>query len=301
MKRILTLILCLGLASTMAVQAKNDKGGKGRGHAKAAHVARQGGHGAKHQARPARQGQVARSQPRAAKRQARVARQQARPRANRQSRHVAKQQAHVARQQRRVGNQQRNVAQRQARVANRQARGARQSANLQRRANRSVARSEAATRNLANANRQQRANRNRVIERRGPSNYAWSYDEARRRHDRHARHDRSWYRNNYSRFALFAGGYYYWDRGYWYPAYGYDPSYSVYIYDEPIYGYNDLDPSQVIVNVQLQLQAAGYYHGAIDGLIGPMTRSALARYQIDTGLYVSRAIDGPTLASLGLT
>ena len=296
MKRILTLILCLGLASTMAVQAKNDKG-KGRGAAKAGHVAKQqqARHGGKHQARAARQPvHAARSQQHVAKRQARVANQQARSRATKQSRHVAKQQTRVA-------NQQARVNRHQGRVANQQARVSRQNVNRERHANRSAVQSAAATRNLANAERQVRTNRNRVIERRGPSDYAWSYNEARDRHNRHARHDRSWYRNNYSRISLFAGGYYYWDRGYWYPAYGYDPAYSVYIYDEPIYGYNDLDPGQVIVNVQIQLQRAGYYHGAIDGLIGPMTRSALARYQIDTGLYVSRAIDGPTLASLGLT
>jgi hypothetical protein len=153
----------------------------------------------------------------------------------------------------------------------------------------------------AESRAQVRAARNQVVERRGPSNYSWSYDEARQRHSRHSRHDRNWYRSNYNRFALFAGGYYYWDAGYWYPAYGYDPSYSVYAFDEPIYGYNDLDPNQVIVNVQIELRRTGYYDGEIDGLIGPMTRSALANYQSDRGLYVSRAIDGPTLAALGLT
>lgn len=140
------------------------------------------------------------------------------------------------------------------------------------------------------------------IRRRGPSDFAWDYSEARERHRRHVRRDRAWYRNNYKRFAIFAGGYYYWDRGYWYPAYGYDPVYSTYRYDEPIYGYNGLDPRQVIVNVQVELKRRGYYrNGAIDGLLGPMTRRALARYQRDRGLYVTRSIDGPTLAALGLT
>jgi hypothetical protein len=139
------------------------------------------------------------------------------------------------------------------------------------------------------------------IERRGPSNYSWSYDEARRFHNRGVRRDRSWYQSNYSRFALFGGGYYYFDRGYWYPAYGYDPAYTTYRFDEPIYGYNSLEPGQVLVNVQQELRRQGYYRGAIDGLIGPQTRAALARYQSDNGLYVTRAIDGPTLAALGLT
>jgi len=140
-----------------------------------------------------------------------------------------------------------------------------------------------------------------AIQRRGPSNYSWSYDEARRHFNRGVRHDRSWYQSNYNRFALFGGGYYYFDRGYWYPAYGYDTAYSTYRFDEPIYGYNSLEPGQVLVNVQQELRRQGYYRGEIDGLIGPMTRAALARYQADRGLYVTRAVDGPTLAALGLT
>lgn len=148
-----------------------------------------------------------------------------------------------------------------------------------------------------------RIGRNRIerhIERRGPTGHSWSYDEARRHHRREHR-DRNWYRSTYSRFALFGGGYYYWDRGYWYPAYGYDPAYSTYRFDEPIYGYGSLEPGQVLVNVQRELRRHGYYYGAIDGLIGPQTRAALARFQRDNGLYVTRAIDGPTLAALGLT
>ena len=130
-----------------------------------------------------------------------------------------------------------------------------------------------------------------------------SWYEASRRFNWHHRHDRSWWRHNYSntRFVLFGGGYYFWNNGYWYPAYGYDPAYSTYAYDEPIYGYNNYAPGQVITNVQAELQNEGYYDGEIDGLIGPATRDALARYQADNGLYVTRAIDEPTLESLGLT
>ena len=144
-------------------------------------------------------------------------------------------------------------------------------------------------------------NVNVSVTRRGPSNYAWSYDEARRNFRRGERRDRSWYRSRYDRFAVFAGGQYYFDRGYWYPAYGYDSGYSNYRFDEPIYGYNSLDPGQVIVNVQRELRRNGYYRGSIDGLIGPATRSALAQFQRDRGLAVTRAIDGPTLATLGLS
>jgi hypothetical protein len=141
--------------------------------------------------------------------------------------------------------------------------------------------------------------RERARERRGPRNYAWSYDEA-RRYQLRDHHDRDWWRSRYNRFALFGGGYYYWDRGYWYPAYGYDPRYNRYAYDEPIYGYNYMEPRQVMVRVQRELRREGYYRGPIDGLIGPMTRAALARFQYDAGLRVTRRIDGPTLAALGV-
>ncbi len=225
MKRILTLALCFGLASTMAVQAKDkkDKGAKKARHAQA----------------------------KVEKQQRKFVREEAKQERGRGGRR---------------GDVQRLL----------------------------TPRVDAEVRLSGNRNRAR-------IERRGPANFSWSITEARRNHHRGVRHDRNWYRGRYNRFALFAGGYYYFDRGYWYPAYGYDSAYTTYQFDEPIYGYNSLDPHQVIQNVQIELRREGYYRGSIDGLIGPMTRSALARYQRDRGLYVSRAIDGPTLAALGLT
>lgn len=115
-----------------------------------------------------------------------------------------------------------------------------------------------------------------------------------------SRHDRGWYRSHYSRFARFGGGYYYWNAGFWYPAYGYDPYFSSYAYDAPIYAYNNEDPGQVIANVQVALQQAGYNPGAVDGTYGPMTRNALLNYQRDNGLPDSGEIDDATLDSLGL-
>jgi hypothetical protein len=114
-------------------------------------------------------------------------------------------------------------------------------------------------------------------------------------------HNRDWWRRHYhTTFVLFGGGYYYWWNNYWYPAYGYDPYYNNYIYSEPIYGYNNLAPGQVLENVQLALRDQGYYSGAIDGLIGPQTRAALAAFQRDHGLIVTAAVDEPTLVTLGL-
>ncbi len=113
-------------------------------------------------------------------------------------------------------------------------------------------------------------------------------------------HDHNWWRTHHNRIVLIGGGYYYWDNGWWYPAWGYDSAYSYYPYDGPIYAYNDLPPDQVIANVQSALQSEGYYNGEVDGMLGPLTRSALAAYQADHGLYTTAAIDQPTLASLGM-
>ena len=113
-------------------------------------------------------------------------------------------------------------------------------------------------------------------------------------------HDRAWWHHHHNRIVLIGGGYYYWDAGWWYPAWGYDTAYSYYPYDGPIYAYNDLPPDQVIANVQAALQSEGYYTGEVDGMLGPLTRSALAAYQADHGLYTTAAIDQPTLNSLGM-
>jgi len=111
-------------------------------------------------------------------------------------------------------------------------------------------------------------------------------------------HDRIWWISNHPRIVLIGGGWYYWDNNYWYPAWGYDPG-ARFVYDGPIYAYNDLDPGQVVANVQAKLQEQGYYQGEVDGLMGPLTRAALARYQADHGLYETAAIDEPTMESLG--
>src|SRR6266566_3429033 len=113
-------------------------------------------------------------------------------------------------------------------------------------------------------------------------------------------HERNWWRNHYNRVVFVYGGWYAWNRGYWYPDWGYDSN-AYYAYDGPIYAYNDLPPDQVIANVQAALQQQGYYQGEVDGLLGPLTRGAIADYQRDHGLYTTSTIDQPTLSSLGMT
>lgn len=114
-------------------------------------------------------------------------------------------------------------------------------------------------------------------------------------------HNQGWWHNHYNRIVLISGGWYFWNAGYWYPAWGYDSSAAYYPYNGPIYAYNNLPPDQVIANVQSTLQAQGYYHGATDGTLGPETRAALANYQRDHSLYATAAIDEPTLESLGMS
>jgi hypothetical protein len=69
----------------------------------------------------------------------------------------------------------------------------------------------------------------------------------------------------------------------------------------------DMDPSPIVVgggstgtSVQASLAQQGYYHGPIDGDIGPGTRRAIAHYEGDNGLPVNGVIDEPLLVSLRL-
>ena len=63
-------------------------------------------------------------------------------------------------------------------------------------------------------------------------------------------HDQGWWNSNYDRIVLISGGWYFWNAGYWSPAWGYDSAFSYYPYNGPIYAYNNLPPDQVIANVQ---------------------------------------------------
>src|SRR5205085_1707910 len=108
-----------------------------------------------------------------------------------------------------------------------------------------------------------------------------NFTDACRRHRDH--HDRDWWRNHCTTIILIGGGFYAWDLGYWYPAYGYDSYNSNYAYDGPIYGYDGLAPDQIIANVQYALQQLGYFAEAVDGVLGPITRQAIEDYQVDNG------------------
>ena len=115
------------------------------------------------------------------------------------------------------------------------------------------------------------------------------------------RHDQGWYRSRYQRVELISGGYYYFNNGYWYPAWGYNSTNEYYAYDAPIYaGKHAEPPDKVIADVQAVLQEMGYYKGEVDGLLGPLTREALTGYQTDQGMVATAVIDEPTLDALGM-
>jgi hypothetical protein len=114
-------------------------------------------------------------------------------------------------------------------------------------------------------------------------------------------HDKGWWHSHHNHIVLIGGGWYFWNAGYWYPAWGYDDSAAYYPYDGPIYVGDSPKPfDQIVADVQTTLQEQGYYKGEVDGLVGPLTQEALAAYQSAEGLEPTAAIDQPTLESLGM-
>ena len=88
---------------------------------------------------------------------------------------------------------------------------------------------------------------------------------------------------------------------YSYPGYyrGYYPGYYAPA-SRPVYYGREVTDGSLASDVQEQLARAGYYRGAIDGVIGPVTRSAIAAYKRDHRLGSSSRIDGRLLRSLDL-
>ena len=126
-----------------------------------------------------------------------------------------------------------------------------------------------------------------------------NYSDAFRRHW-HEWHDHNWWHDHCDTIVVVNTGYYFLDGSYWYPAWGYDPLQTYYDYDGPVYTYSNLLPDEVIANVQVALQDAGYYVGAITGSLGLEMRAALANFQRDYGLPITGAIDEATVETLGL-
>jgi hypothetical protein len=107
------------------------------------------------------------------------------------------------------------------------------------------------------------------------------------------------------------GGYGYYPGSYYgYYPYGYRSSYYPYGYSyyPYTYGYSSYRPvyrgqsasANVAVRVQETLARAGYYHGAIDGVIGPESRRAIRAYERAHNLRVDGVISDQLLGTMGL-
>ena len=89
--------------------------------------------------------------------------------------------------------------------------------------------------------------------------------------------------------------------GYGYPGYGYGYPYYGYGYSGyPTYGTGYFTDDSTVARVQRRLASAGYYHGAIDGVSGPRTRNAIARWEARHGMVADGRIDRELLRSLGV-
>ena len=88
----------------------------------------------------------------------------------------------------------------------------------------------------------------------------------------------------------------------WAPGYyGYPYSYSGgYPYNYSYYGAGYGYAGSTVAAVQRRLGELGYYHGVVDGAIGPRTRSAIAAFESRHGLIVDGRISRPLLDRLGL-
>ncbi|MDD5198896.1 MAG: peptidoglycan-binding domain-containing protein [Terrimicrobiaceae bacterium] len=95
--------------------------------------------------------------------------------------------------------------------------------------------------------------------------------------------------------------------GYWGPAFGVTIAAPVVVYRSqpanyyarPVYEDRAFGQA-TLVRIQAQLARLGYYRGEVDGAFGPLTSSAIQRYQADYGLPVTGRLDRRTLVTLGV-
>lgn len=103
-------------------------------------------------------------------------------------------------------------------------------------------------------------------------------------------------------------GFFPWD---YYPYYAFDyypydyyPGYysdvEPYYNSEGVYDTSVPAPDSTVSAVQTRLTQLGYYNGPADGIYGPLTRDAVARYQTDKNLQVTGNLSAGTLQSLGV-
>jgi putative peptidoglycan binding protein len=124
----------------------------------------------------------------------------------------------------------------------------------------------------------------------------------------HHRHYRS--RSNVYFGIGFGSPYYGYGYGYGSPYYGYGygaPYYGAYPYGygyytprTTVYAERGITDDATVAAVQRRLARGGYYHGAIDGVIGPGTRTAIRAFERNNGLPVDGVIDRQLLRTMGL-
>jgi hypothetical protein len=104
---------------------------------------------------------------------------------------------------------------------------------------------------------------------------------------------------SYGPSVSFGFGYPYSYGYYPYDYYGTQPySYGYYGHNRP--AYNTYANGSIVIQVQSRLTRAGYYRGAIDGVMGPRTHYAIQAYERDHGLRVDGTIGGQLLRNMGL-
>ena len=131
------------------------------------------------------------------------------------------------------------------------------------------------------------------------------------------RHDANWHRDWDRRHAHFDHDrFFVFDDGFWF---GLDPGFYPWdylpYYADDYYPYDYYADSQPYDNTdnnsvpaadptveatQEELAQQGYYNGPVDGIFGPTTRDAVAKYQIANQLNVTGSLSPDTLQSLGL-
>ncbi len=148
----------------------------------------------------------------------------------------------------------------------------------------------------------------------------WSHNHDHIWHGHHCR----WVHNSW---VVFDYGFYdpfWWGYPYYPYSYGYPYDYSGYggSYDDSYYGDNSQvypgqdagesedsqyqgsdsrhsDNGSPVAIAQSRLARLGYYHGEVDGMLGPNTRRAISDYQKDHGMRVTGSVSGNTLSSIG--
>jgi hypothetical protein len=114
----------------------------------------------------------------------------------------------------------------------------------------------------------------------------------------------SYYYAGYPYSSFYSGGFGYPYYGYYsswpysyYPSSSYWDHYpnSYSYYGGPAYG------GEVVAAVQRRLGELGYYHGVIDGVMGPLTRAAISAYEATHNLVVDGTISRPLLDRMGLS